>query len=152
MLVSRLKTRLCRKSKHKLYNASRSYCLCIHLCRYVSMSSYNIPLVADIHFAPTIALRVAECFDKIRVNPGNFGMHFFANSVVFLYSLLMLSCILNQKCCLSQPTDELSLKYWSTPKTTIRKNLSILNRSNHMSRLCFPLMFRQVYFLLSNIC
>lgn len=36
--------------------------------------SYNIPLVADIHFAPTVALRVAECFDKIRVNPGNFGM------------------------------------------------------------------------------
>jgi (E)-4-hydroxy-3-methylbut-2-enyl-diphosphate synthase len=35
--------------------------------------SYNIPLVADIHFAPTVALRVAECFDKIRVNPGNFG-------------------------------------------------------------------------------
>jgi 4-hydroxy-3-methylbut-2-en-1-yl diphosphate synthase IspG/GcpE len=36
-------------------------------------NSYNIPLVADIHFAPAIALRVAECFDKIRVNPGNFG-------------------------------------------------------------------------------
>lgn len=38
--------------------------------------SYNIPLVADIHFAPSVALRVAECFDKIRVNPGNFGMLF----------------------------------------------------------------------------
>lgn len=38
------------------------------------MFSYNIPLVADIHFAPPIAMRVAECFDKIRVNPGNFGM------------------------------------------------------------------------------
>ncbi|KAI7737149.1 hypothetical protein M8C21_010336, partial [Ambrosia artemisiifolia] len=33
---------------------------------------YNIPLVADIHFAPSIALRVAKCFDKICVNPGNF--------------------------------------------------------------------------------
>jgi len=54
------------------------------------MSSYNIPLVADIHFAPTVALRVAECFDKIRVNPGNFGMHIFINSVVFFYSLLCL--------------------------------------------------------------
>lgn len=52
------------------------------------MSSYNIPLVADIHFAPTVALRVAECFDKIRVNPGNFGMPIFINSVVFFYSLL----------------------------------------------------------------
>lgn len=29
--------------------------------------------MADIHFAPSVALRVAECFDKIRVNPGNFG-------------------------------------------------------------------------------
>lgn len=87
MLVSRLKTRSCRKSKHKLYNALCLYCLCIHLHCYVPMSSYNIPLVADIHFAPTIALRVAECFDKIRVNPGNFGMHFFTNPVVFLYSL-----------------------------------------------------------------
>ncbi|KAL2622246.1 hypothetical protein R1flu_002451 [Riccia fluitans] len=34
---------------------------------------YNIPLVADIHFAPSVALRVAECFDKIRINPGNFA-------------------------------------------------------------------------------
>jgi (E)-4-hydroxy-3-methylbut-2-enyl-diphosphate synthase len=40
---------------------------------YLCLYSYNIPLVADIHFAPTVALRVAECFDKIRVNPGNFG-------------------------------------------------------------------------------
>ncbi|KAF2321766.1 hypothetical protein GH714_002588 [Hevea brasiliensis] len=27
----------------------------------------------NIHFAPSVALRVAECFDKIRVNPGNFA-------------------------------------------------------------------------------
>ncbi|KAG6778260.1 hypothetical protein POTOM_018114 [Populus tomentosa] len=39
----------------------------------INKSSYNIPLVADIHFAPSVALRVAECFDKIRVNPGNFA-------------------------------------------------------------------------------
>jgi len=45
--------------------ASSPFSLCLY--------SYNIPLVADIHFAPTVALRVAECFDKIRVNPGNFG-------------------------------------------------------------------------------
>jgi 4-hydroxy-3-methylbut-2-en-1-yl diphosphate synthase IspG/GcpE len=50
------------------------------------MASYNIPLVADIHFAPTVALRVAECFDKIRVNPGNFGMNII-DSVVFFYYL-----------------------------------------------------------------
>jgi hypothetical protein len=39
----------------------------------VIVCSYEIPLVADIHFAPTIANQVAECFDKIRINPGNFG-------------------------------------------------------------------------------
>ncbi|KAK9126261.1 hypothetical protein Scep_015107 [Stephania cephalantha] len=38
----------------------------------LELQFYNIPLVADIHFAPAVALRVAECFDKIRVNPGNF--------------------------------------------------------------------------------
>eukprot|EP00271_Cylindrocystis_brebissonii_P010368 TRINITY_DN26543_c0_g1_i1.p1 TRINITY_DN26543_c0_g1~~TRINITY_DN26543_c0_g1_i1.p1 ORF type:complete len:762 (+),score=157.02 TRINITY_DN26543_c0_g1_i1:234-2519(+) len=37
--------------------------------------NYNIPLVADIHFAPAIAMRVADCFDKIRINPGNFADH-----------------------------------------------------------------------------
>lgn len=46
------------------YFISSTFCTC----------SYNIPLVADIHFAPSVALRVAECFDKIRVNPGNFGI------------------------------------------------------------------------------
>lgn len=45
--------------------------------------SYNIPLVADIHFAPAVALRVAECFDKIRVNPGNFGMVFFFSLICY---------------------------------------------------------------------
>ncbi|KAJ1624263.1 GcpE protein-domain-containing protein, partial [Pavlovales sp. CCMP2436] len=33
---------------------------------------YETPLVADIHFAPKVALLVAESFDKIRINPGNF--------------------------------------------------------------------------------
>lgn len=28
--------------------------------------------MADIHFAPKVAMRVAEAFEKIRVNPGNF--------------------------------------------------------------------------------
>ena len=39
------------------------YCL---LCRY------DTPLVADIHFSPLVASMVADCFEKIRVNPGNF--------------------------------------------------------------------------------
>eukprot|EP00277_Geminigera_cryophila_P023702 CAMPEP_0179464298 /NCGR_PEP_ID=MMETSP0799-20121207/46154_1 /TAXON_ID=46947 /ORGANISM="Geminigera cryophila, Strain CCMP2564" /LENGTH=739 /DNA_ID=CAMNT_0021268021 /DNA_START=24 /DNA_END=2243 /DNA_ORIENTATION=+ len=34
---------------------------------------YTTPLVADIHFAPKIAMQVAEAFDKIRINPGNFA-------------------------------------------------------------------------------
>lgn len=43
----------------------------------------NIPLVADIHFAPAVALRVADAFEKVRVNPGNFadGIKSFENKV-----------------------------------------------------------------------
>jgi (E)-4-hydroxy-3-methylbut-2-enyl-diphosphate synthase len=33
---------------------------------------YNIPLVADIHFFPPAAMRVADFVDKVRINPGNF--------------------------------------------------------------------------------
>lgn len=55
----------------------------IVLMYQINMHSYNIPLVADIHFAPSVAMRVAECFDKIRVNPGNFGTF----STLFLYFL-----------------------------------------------------------------
>ncbi len=33
---------------------------------------YLIPLVADIHFYPPAALRVADFADKVRINPGNF--------------------------------------------------------------------------------
>lgn len=46
---------------------------CFEIKNSLVQKNYNIPLVADIHFAPPIALRVAECFDKIRVNPGNFA-------------------------------------------------------------------------------
>ncbi len=34
---------------------------------------YTIPLVADIHFYPPAALRVADVVDKVRINPGNFA-------------------------------------------------------------------------------
>lgn len=34
---------------------------------------YDTPLVADIHFQPKVAVMVAEAFQKIRVNPGNFA-------------------------------------------------------------------------------
>lgn len=46
---------------------------CFEIKNALVQKNYNIPLVADIHFAPPIALRVAECFEKIRVNPGNFA-------------------------------------------------------------------------------
>lgn len=46
---------------------------CFDIKNALVQKNYNIPLVADIHFAPSVALRVAECFDKIRVNPGNFA-------------------------------------------------------------------------------
>ena len=37
------------------------------------MRRYDVPLVADIHFQPAVAMMVAEAFEKIRVNPGNFA-------------------------------------------------------------------------------
>ncbi|KAE9616675.1 putative (E)-4-hydroxy-3-methylbut-2-enyl-diphosphate synthase (ferredoxin) [Lupinus albus] len=46
---------------------------CFEIKNSLLQKNYTIPLVADIHFAPSVALRVAECFDKIRVNPGNFA-------------------------------------------------------------------------------
>ncbi|KAK8925902.1 hypothetical protein KSP39_PZI018175 [Platanthera zijinensis] len=46
---------------------------CFEIKNSLVQKNYNIPLIADIHFAPSVALRVAECFDKIRVNPGNFA-------------------------------------------------------------------------------
>lgn len=33
---------------------------------------YDVPLVADIHFTPQVAMMVSEAFEKIRINPGNF--------------------------------------------------------------------------------
>lgn len=34
---------------------------------------YDIPLCADMHFQPTVALMVADAVEKIRINPGNFA-------------------------------------------------------------------------------
>ena len=35
---------------------------------------YSIPLVADIHFNPAIAEKAAAIVDKVRINPGNYGI------------------------------------------------------------------------------
>jgi len=34
---------------------------------------YDIPLCADMHFQPKVAIMVADCLEKIRINPGNFA-------------------------------------------------------------------------------
>jgi len=46
---------------------------CKEIRAELNKKGYSTPLVADIHFAPKVALLVAECFEKIRVNPGNFA-------------------------------------------------------------------------------
>jgi (E)-4-hydroxy-3-methylbut-2-enyl-diphosphate synthase len=38
----------------------------------LSTAGYRIPLVADIHFKPGLALEAARVTDKIRINPGNY--------------------------------------------------------------------------------
>ncbi len=35
---------------------------------------YNFPLIADVHFNPDIAELAAEIVEKVRINPGNFGV------------------------------------------------------------------------------
>ena len=41
--------------------------------RSVCPCRYTTPLVADIHFQPQVAMLVAQAFEKIRINPGNFA-------------------------------------------------------------------------------
>ena len=41
--------------------------------RLTELGYAHVALVADIHFQPKVALLVAEAFEKIRVNPGNFA-------------------------------------------------------------------------------
>ncbi len=33
----------------------------------------EVPIVADIHFTPSVALKVVEYVEKVRINPGNFA-------------------------------------------------------------------------------
>jgi 4-hydroxy-3-methylbut-2-en-1-yl diphosphate synthase IspG/GcpE len=42
------------------------------MCPLPLPCSYDVPLVADIHFQPQVAMMVADAFEKIRINPGNF--------------------------------------------------------------------------------
>lgn len=56
---------------------------CMKIRDTLFQKGYDTPLVADIHFQPKVAMMVAECFEKIRVNPGNFadGTKSFAETV-----------------------------------------------------------------------
>lgn len=56
---------------------------CMKIREALWQKGCDIPLVADIHFAPAVAIRVAEAFEKVRINPGNFadGIKSFENRV-----------------------------------------------------------------------
>jgi (E)-4-hydroxy-3-methylbut-2-enyl-diphosphate synthase len=56
---------------------------CMKIRESLNAKGCDIPLVADIHFAPAVAIRVAEAFEKVRINPGNFadGIKSFENRV-----------------------------------------------------------------------
>jgi (E)-4-hydroxy-3-methylbut-2-enyl-diphosphate synthase len=41
--------------------------------RLLAADGIRVPLVADIHFTPRLALQVVEHVEKVRVNPGNFS-------------------------------------------------------------------------------
>ncbi len=41
--------------------------------RLLAQAGVKVPLVADIHFTPSLALAVVELVEKVRVNPGNFA-------------------------------------------------------------------------------
>ena len=44
-----------------------------HLRRRMAQTGIDMPLIADIHFNPALALAVTPHVDKVRINPGNFG-------------------------------------------------------------------------------
>lgn len=70
---------LCRLTVQGRFEADA----CVKIREKLFEQGCDIPLVADIHFAPAVALRVAEAFEKIRINPGNFadGIKSFENKV-----------------------------------------------------------------------
>lgn len=44
----------------------------VEIKKELKKNQCKIPLIADIHFSPTLAMKVVENVDKVRVNPGNF--------------------------------------------------------------------------------
>jgi len=45
---------------------------CLEIRKGLDERGYDIPLCADMHFQPKVALVVADAVEKIRINPGNF--------------------------------------------------------------------------------
>ena len=41
--------------------------------REMTARGLKVPLVADIHFTPTVAMKVVDYVEKVRINPGNFA-------------------------------------------------------------------------------
>ena len=46
---------------------------CMKIREGLFKKGYDIPLCADMHFQPKVAMMVAEALEKIRINPGNFA-------------------------------------------------------------------------------
>lgn len=46
---------------------------CLKIREGLFKKGYDIPLCADMHFQPVVASMVADCLEKIRINPGNFA-------------------------------------------------------------------------------
>ena len=46
---------------------------CLEIREKLFKKGYDIPLCADMHFQPKVAIAVAEAVEKIRINPGNFA-------------------------------------------------------------------------------
>lgn len=46
---------------------------CANIREKLFKKGYDIPLCADMHFQPVVAMLVADAVEKIRINPGNFA-------------------------------------------------------------------------------
>ena len=44
-----------------------------HILKDLRERSYDVPIVADIHFKPEAAMEAAKWVDKVRINPGNYA-------------------------------------------------------------------------------
>ena len=51
----------------------REAAACMKIRDGLFKKGYDIPLCADMHFQPKVALMVADALEKIRINPGNFA-------------------------------------------------------------------------------